>query len=280
MNPTPYPNLNGLLNELVTKLEAALGSSMVGAYLQGSLAVGDFDQLSDIDFIVVTELDLTPGQVDALNRLHEEIYGLGGRYAPDCPCPLGPASPDRWETSLEGSYFPRGVLKPWTSTSPLWYLDNGATRLERNDHDNNLVARWVLRERGTVLFGPSTASLVDPVDPFLLRCEVLEDMKFIVGDFADSFWNSRFGQPYAVLNFCRMLMTMSTAEIHSKKAGVAWALGTLDARWSPLIERAWSARGKGHVSELADPAEYAETIRFIEAALPVAEQYLSESRNA
>jgi len=278
MNPTPYPNLNGLLGELVGKVSAALGSSLVGAYLQGSLAVGDFDQLSDIDFVVVTETDLTSDQVDALNRVHEEIYALRGKYAPDCPCPLGPASPDRWETSLEGSYFPRGVLRPWTGTSPLWYLDNGATRLERNDHDNNLVARWALRERGVVLCGPSPASLVDPVDPYELRREVLEDMQFIVADFADSFWNSRFGQPYAVLNFCRMLMTMATAEIHSKKAGVAWALGALDSRWSPLVERAWAARGKGHVSEAADPAEYAETILFIEAALPVAERFLLQSR--
>jgi len=277
MDPTPYPNLNGLLNELVARVGAALGPNLVGAYLQGSLAVGDFDQLSDIDFIVVTESDLTLDQVGALNRVHEEIHALGGKYPPDCPCPLGPASPDRWETSLEGSYFPRGVLRPWSGTSPLWYLDNGSTRLERNDHDNNLVARWALRERGIVLYGPDPKSLVAPVDPHELRREVLEDMRFIVGDFADSFWNSRFGQPYSVLNFCRMLMTMETAEIHSKKAGIAWALRALDSQWSPLIERAWSARGKGHVSEPADPAEYAETIRFIESAIPIAERYLAGS---
>ena len=51
--PTPYPELNTVLRELVDRLQAALGDNFVGAYLQGSFAVGDFDQDSDCDFIVV-----------------------------------------------------------------------------------------------------------------------------------------------------------------------------------------------------------------------------------
>ena len=42
----------------------------MGAYLQGSFAVGDFDSDSDIDFIVVTADDLTPTDVAALTAIH------------------------------------------------------------------------------------------------------------------------------------------------------------------------------------------------------------------
>lgn len=274
-SPTPYPNLNGLLEEFTSRVVASLGANLTGAYLQGSLAIGDFDQHSDIDFIVVTESELTEEQVSGLNRVHEEIFDFKGRYRPDCPTPKGKPAPGHWETSLEGSYFPRELLRPPTPYSgDLWYLDNGSTQLERKNHDNTLVARWTLRERGIVLIGPPPKSLLDPIPADALRLEVRDDMARIVREFADPFWNSRFGQPYAVSNFCRMALTTKTGEIHSKKAGCEWAIrGGLDPKWVPLIERAWSARGTGHVSEPADEAEYAETVTFIESTLRVAERF-------
>ena len=56
--PTPYPELNSVLEELVASVKAALGEAFVGAYLQGSFAVGDFDRHSDVDFIIVVSHEL------------------------------------------------------------------------------------------------------------------------------------------------------------------------------------------------------------------------------
>lgn len=56
--PTPYPDLNTVLQDLVTSIQEILTDNLVGAYLQGSFAVGDFDIHSDVNFIVVTERDL------------------------------------------------------------------------------------------------------------------------------------------------------------------------------------------------------------------------------
>jgi|GEM_PF-3730079 len=39
----PYPDLAPVLTELVASLRRLLGDDFVGAYLQGSLAIGDFD---------------------------------------------------------------------------------------------------------------------------------------------------------------------------------------------------------------------------------------------
>jgi hypothetical protein len=44
MSPTPFPDLNAVLAELAERAAAILGTDFVGAYLQGSFAVGDADR--------------------------------------------------------------------------------------------------------------------------------------------------------------------------------------------------------------------------------------------
>ena len=54
---TAYPDVDLVLRALVSGAQAILGSRLVGFYLDGSLAIGDFDEASsDIDFVgVLTE---------------------------------------------------------------------------------------------------------------------------------------------------------------------------------------------------------------------------------
>jgi Nucleotidyltransferase domain len=80
---------------LVDGAQDVLGTNFVGAYLQGSFAVGDFDLHSDVDFIIVITEELSDDQVDALQVMHERIYCL--------------ESP--WAQHLEGSYFPKGAVR-------------------------------------------------------------------------------------------------------------------------------------------------------------------------
>jgi hypothetical protein len=40
-NPTPYPELNAVLSHLVEGAKSSLKDNLIGAYLQGSFAVGD-----------------------------------------------------------------------------------------------------------------------------------------------------------------------------------------------------------------------------------------------
>src|SRR5437667_4736706 len=66
--------------------------------------------------------------------MHERIYNL------DCA----------WAQHLEGSYFPKGVLKDYSQRGKqLWYLDHGSRSLVRSDHCNTVVVRWVVRELGS-----------------------------------------------------------------------------------------------------------------------------------
>src|ERR1700719_2180612 len=93
--PTAYAELNSVLHELVASIRQAVGNDFIGAYLQGSFAVGDFDEHSDADFVVAIRNELSEAQVAELQRVHERIYGLESE----------------WARHIEGSYFASAILR-------------------------------------------------------------------------------------------------------------------------------------------------------------------------
>lgn len=260
--PTPYPELNAVLDHLLAGVRAALGSDLVGVYLQGSFAVGDFTPYSDCDFVVVVRRDLTPAQLTAVRALHAGI--------PDLPHPY-------WSTGLEGSYAPAGILRRWSTEPrdppgeprsddwadpglagapplayPFWYIDHGSRAVVRSEHDNNQVVRWCLRERGVVLTGPDPRTLIDPVPPEALKVEVrltLDRSQATGLPMPMVAW-----QAFWVGLFCRILHTLETGEVTSKPAALRWARQTLDPAWADLIAHAQALK-KGDDATAALPAD-------------------------
>lgn len=259
---TPYPDLNGVLQEMVGRVRAALDDTFVGAYLQGSFAVGDFDDDSDVDFIVAVREELSDAHVEALQSVHGGVYDLDVE----------------WAKHLEGSYFPLSVLRDYRQRgAPLWYLDHGSRSLIQSDHCNTTVVRWVVREWGVALDGPSPATLVDPIPVDVLREEIratIHDWGQQILD-APSAYASRFYQGYIVLNYARMLHDLVAGRPGSKRAGAEWAKASLDAAWSGLIDRAWGGRPNPAVSVRApaDEADFAETLRFVRVIIDESERY-------
>jgi len=238
-----------VLAELAAGVREALGDSFCGAYLQGSFAVGDADAHSDVDFIVVTEDEVTPEQRAELQALHQRLYAL----------------PTPWAQHLEGSYVPKGVLRrPDPERRPLLYLDNGATELVLDNHDNTAVVRWSLRERGVVLAGPDPRELVDPITADALRAE----MRWAVGLWQEWFRSidsiDRRALAVAVLTHARILHTLAIGEVSSKRAAGEWALQALDPEWAPLIRWALEDRPDPwtKVHEPADPALLRRTLQL------------------
>src|SRR5258708_9371440 len=80
-NPTPYPEVNLVLKELLESIEAILGNHFIGMYLDGSLASGDFDQDSDIDFVVVTDIEISDGLYTSLQAIHDLIATMDSQWA-------------------------------------------------------------------------------------------------------------------------------------------------------------------------------------------------------
>ena len=130
--PTPFPELNGVLEELATGARLALGDNLVGVYLQGSFAVGDADEHSEVDFIAVTDRELTDGEQRDLQSLHERLFQL----------------PSPWAQHLEGSYVPRAQVRSVDpARTPWFYFDNGATEPVWDNHDNSAVVASRARGR-------------------------------------------------------------------------------------------------------------------------------------
>jgi hypothetical protein len=259
---TPYTELNAILEQLVAGVRGALGEAFVGAYLQGSFAVGDFDQHSDVDFIVGVKEELSDGQVAALQAVHARVYAL----------------PSEWAKHLEGSYFPTAILRDYHQRgTPLWYLDHGSQSLVRSDHCNTLVVRSVVRDCAVVLAGPSPTMLVDPVPADALRREIRDTMRVWGKEILDdpNRYRNRFYQGFIVLSYCRMLHDVIEGRPGSKRTGATWAKTNLDPAWSPLIDRAWGGRPNPAVSvrEPADPVDFDNTLRFVKFIIHESERY-------
>src|SRR6266567_5464223 len=251
--PTPYLDLNSVLQDFVDRVQAVLSTNFVGAYLQGSFAVGDFDLHSDVDFIMVTEEELSEKEVHGLQGVHERIYCL------DSP----------WAQHLEGSYFPREALRSYAhSGGQLWYLDHGSRSLIQSDHCNTVLVRWVVRENGVTLAGPAPALLVDPIPVETLREQIMatiHDWGQEILSNPDHF-NNRFYQGFIVLNYCRMLHDLHRGFPGSTLAGAEWAKANLDPSWKGLIDRAWNGRPNPAVSvrQRADVKDFKDTLKFVQ----------------
>jgi predicted nucleotidyltransferase len=255
-HPTPFADLNAVLDALVAANRALLAGNFVGAYLHGSFAVGDADEASDVDYMIVVDHEIAEDEVADFEALQARVYQLDSN----------------WARHLEGSYITRSALRRYDPASaPLLYFDNGSIVAERSQHDNNLVVRWQLRERGIILAGPAIRGLVEPVPAADLRREVLAAMRGRSGDWLAKPENigNRFYQPFAVLTFCRMLHTLATGTIVSKPAAARWAQQHLESRWTELIQRAVDERPEPSLRGRtpADPAAVKQTLEFIRYAL-------------
>ena len=230
----PYPKLREVLNIFVAEVQAELADNLVGIYLVGSLASGDFDLDSDVDFLVVINTELTATNEIHLQAIQRQIYALN----------CYPAQ------HLEGSYITLVDLNDWNTVGEkeLYYFDNGSTAFEYSVHDNNWHVRWILRERGLSLIGPAQETFLSPIPTSELLGEMKTSMRQIRSAFAAAisqplnFLNSQFGQSFVVLTYCRMLHTLYTGEVQSKKAGAQWAEQSVAPEWRELIDRAWHDR--------------------------------------
>jgi hypothetical protein len=218
---------NAVLQRLVPGVQAILGDQLVGMYLFGSLAVGDFDPTrSDIDFVAVTEIELTAAQLQRLQAFHAQLFASG--------LPLA--------DQIEGAYLSRAALRIYDPSNAYHpHIDRGeaALTIKRLECDW-VVQRYSLREHGIVLLGPPIRPLIDPISS--------ETLGRAVRDILDSWWAVMLDDParlrqdayqvYAVATFCRMLYTLEEGGLISKPAACQWAMRHLDRRFVPLIERA------------------------------------------
>jgi predicted nucleotidyltransferase len=254
ISPTPYPNVNKILDVLFSNVKEILGHKFIGMYLYGSLANSDFDGHSNIDVLIVTDGELSESTFSALQALHKRINKV------DSP----------WATQIEASYIPQIALRHFDPTDKLHpHMDRGDNEvLHLMFHENDwIVQRHILRERGIAIEGPDLQSLIDPVSPDDLRRAVVNVLPLWTQPILanPSLINKRGYQSYCVLTLCRMLYTLKHGQIFSKPAAANWALENLDPKWGLLIERALIGRQTPNLE--ADPEDINDTLSMMQYVL-------------
>jgi hypothetical protein len=258
--PTPHPDVNALLETLSQRVQAILGERLVGIYLDGSLANGDFDQASDIDFVVVTSDDITGDLFLALQAMHDQIATSDSRFALD----------------LEGFYIAQTALRRYDPAHAVHVnIERGpAERLKIVTLDAAwMVHLHIVRERGITLAGPPAHTLIDPVSPDDLQRAMLSVLPGWAARILDhpERMSQRGSQSYIVLSLCRVLYTLHNGTVVSKQAAACGALESLDQRRSRLIERALA--GRHDPASAASPEDIGETLEFVRHSLERSRQY-------
>lgn len=244
--PTPYPDVNQVLDLLLVNVKEILKDQFVGMYLYGSLSSGDFNpETSDVDFLVVTEDSLSEKRIAELRSMHENIWASGVKRA----------------ERLEGSYVPKGLIRRHDPNgAPCPTVNEGKFFVDKRGSDW-ILQRHVVREYGVVVEGPDPKTLIDFVSP--------NDIRQAVIGVLNEWWFPMLEDPswlrnhksnyhgYTVITMCRALHALQRGTIVSKPVAMKWAKEHLGTEWHGLIEQAIASQYGKH-SEF-----FNETLEFI-----------------
>jgi hypothetical protein len=217
--------VNPLLAEWVRGVKHILGDQVIGLYLTGSLAYGDFvPERSDIDLQAVVRNPPTEAELHEIEQLHRKI---DERYP-------------EWANRTECSYVPLDLMRevnPPATPRPWWGFDTMYPAAPAGNEWT--INHYLLAKHGIPLEGPAFRTLIPPIDIQDVRRASAKDL---LAEWApkidDVAWLSHsHHQTYLVLNLCRILHTTIGGETGSKKIAGRWTK-TAYPEWKDLIEEA------------------------------------------
>lgn len=238
------PEVDSILAALIPAVQEALPDNLIGVYLRGSLATGDFIETSDVDFLVATERPVSDAEAEALIAIHERLAALPNPYA----------------DKLEGAYIDRAALRRFEPGRQFLTVEC-ETPLRWKVHETSwLIERYVLREKGISLLGPHPQTLIDPISPEELRAAVrlrIREWATWAANPHDPEWlPPRSHQAYVIETMCRALYALKSGyPAVSKRIAALGAISELPEPWAELVEKTVAAR--------ADPTPDETTIAHV-----------------
>ena len=249
-DPTPYADINQLLELLLSGMQKILGAKLIGLYLYGSLVIGDFDpNISDIDLVAALSSDIDDKEFGALQKMHDDF---AKKFM-------------EWDGRIEVCYISVAALHAVrSSTSQIANISPGEPFHRRESSREWLTDWYVVREKGIPLFGPSPKSIIEPIskDEFIRSVKAnAKTWRVWIHDM-----HTRKSQAYAILTLCRALYTYKNGEQVSKKQAAIWTEQEFPA-WSSLIQNALLWREDWRNEQVDHAETFPETLRFIHFAI-------------
>ena len=240
------------LRELRGRLETALGADLLGLYLFGSLATGDFyPGRSDLDLFAVLASELERGTLETLERLHVE-------FAVDHP---------EWDDRVEVGYFPRAALVTLTTepSGTIAVISPGEPFQTKPITDDWLI-NWHGVCSGEVVLGPPPLDLGPVVGPCELR-RVVRGQAIQWSEWIESAddWPRPF-QGYAIVTMCRCLYALRHGEQASKEEAARW-VGEEFPHWGDLVRDGIDWHRLGTRAGIANAETLPATGAFVRFAL-------------
>jgi streptomycin 3"-adenylyltransferase len=200
---------------LVASLRAEVGDALVGVYLHGSAALGDWvASRSDVDVLVVVASGDAAAYAEVLAAAQGYCPGTGLEASVvDAAAALAPSVPWPFVVHVAGE---KAVF--------------GAT----HGGDEDLILHYaVTRDHGVAAYGPDPRSAFGRVAPEVIAGQIARELRWALAHASET---------YAVLNACRALRFAREGVLCSKRAGGEWAIEHDIA--VPLARRALAHRGR------------------------------------
>jgi len=246
-DPTPYTDINELLERLLSGVQAVLGKKLVGLYLYGSLVTGDFDHgSSDIDLVAATSSEIDAKEFEALQKMHADFADKH----------------TNWQGRIEVQYLSVAALKTFKSKSSKMAAISPGEPFHIKEAGKEWTINWyVVQEKGVTLVGPSPKTFIDPISQEEFMQAVQEQAKQ---------WSERIphlpkrqpSQAYAILTLCRALYSLKHGEQVSKKQAAVWAKKEYP-EWSVCVQNALVWREAWRDENVDHDATFQETLRFV-----------------
>jgi len=244
---TKYPDINKVLAQLRQGIIDVFGENLVGLYLTGSLSYGDFTPgRSDIDLAAILRRPASKKELELIKQLHRRVE----------------VENKKWSKKIECSYIPAQMLKKvLPPKTPRPYIGEGIFYPKAPYGNEWIINLYWLVKCGIPLFGPNFKTLVGHVPIKEVQKASIRDLFKEWQTKIDKpkyFTNSHY-QSYIVLNLCRILYTILTNNLASKKISVVWVKSRFP-QYANLIRTADSWRHGGKMKRRQETIEF---IKFV-----------------
>ncbi len=214
------------IDQVVTAVRDVLGADVVGAYLHGSLALGEQRPRSDLDVLVVSKRRTS---LEEKRSLVDRLLLISGSESPGMPRPVeltivveSEIRPWRYPPSFDFLYgewlrseFECGNVEPWESTTN----PDVALLITMALHGNRPLA------------GPPPSQILDPVPWRDYVAAMVGDIDRLLRDLDSDTRN-------VVLTLARIWTSVATGEIYPKDVAATWALSHLPEEHQPVLAHA------------------------------------------